>query len=356
MAKRAVILAAGLLASLAALAVSSLVRGDDPAGTAPAFRYGLDVRVRKAGEKDYTDKTEKVGLEFYLDGANGNGVYIADAGDITALSAKLVGPAPAAGKVPAPQWSHAMDLQARKADEKVFSAQTTEYGVEVIRDDGAGAYLYIDDAGPLSAFPAASTNAKTGADVKDPDWKNGMSLRVRKAGDADFNDKTPKIGIETFLDPNNGNIVYISQSGSIAVLPAKQVKIDESAKGKPADWKHGMELAARKSDEKVFSKDTKRYGVEVFFDPYAGGVLYVSETGSIAVVPASLCALPDAVAKVKAPDWKRAMVLGCRKAGESDFKTAKRFGVEVFLDPNTGNTVYISETGSLAVVPGKDPA
>ncbi len=183
-----------------------------------------------------------------------------------------------------------------------------------------------------------------------------MVLRVRKAGDADFNDKTPKIGLETFLDPNNGNIVYVSQSGSLAVLPAKLARIDDSAKGKPADWKHGMELAARKADEKAFSKDTKRYGVEVFFDPYAGAVLYVSETGAIAAVPASLSSLPEAGAKVKPPEWKHAMVLACRKAGESDFKTAKHYGVEVFLDPNTGNTVYISETGSLAVVPGKDPA
>jgi hypothetical protein len=247
-------------------------------------------------------------------------------------------------------------LQARKADEKVFSAETTRYGVEVVRDDNAAAYLYIDDAGPFSALPASLTAAKTGADVKDPEWKNGMVLRVRKAGDADFNDKTPKIGLETFLDPNNGNIIYISQSGSVAVLPAKLARIDEAAKGKPADWKHGMELAARKADEKAFSKDTKRYGVEVFFDPYAGAVLYVSETGAIAAVPASLSGLPEAGAKVKPPEWKHAMVLACRKAGESDFKTAKRYGIEVFLDPNTGNTVYISETGSLAVVPGKEPA
>ncbi len=353
MSKRVMILTAGVLASAAALAVSTWARGDDPA-TEPAFRHGLEVYVRKAGEKDFTDKTKKVGLEFFLDGPNGNGVYIGDAGDIAALSAKLVGAAPA--KVQPPQWSHAMDLQARKADEKAFSAATTKYGMEVVRDDNAAAYIYIDDAGPFSAVPVSQCNAKTGADVKDPEWKNGMVLRVRKAGQANFNADTPKIGVETFLDPNTGNIIYVSQSGSPAVLAGKQSKIDEASKGKPADWKHGMELAARKSDEKLFSKDTKRYGVEVFLDPYAGGVVYVSETGSIAVVPAALCTLPDPTAKVKPPEWKRAMVLACRKAGENDFKTAKRYGVEVFLDPNTGNTVYISETGSLAVVPAKDPA
>ena len=60
---------------------------------------------------------------------------------------------------------------------------------------------------------------------------------------------------------------------------------------------------------------------------------------------------------MKPPEWKHAMVLACRKAGESGLHHGhQRFGVEVFLDPNTGNTVYISEAGSLAIVPAKDPA
>ena len=178
---------------------------------------------------------------------------------------------------------------------------------------------------------------------------------MRKAGEPDFNDKTKKVGVEVFLDANNGNIVYISETGSIAVLPAKLVKMDESKR--VPDWKHGMELAARKADEKEFSKDTKRYGVEVFYDAFAGSVLYVSETGAIACVSADLSGLPDSGAKVKGPEWKRAMTLACRAPGEKDFtKATKRYGVEVFLDPNTGNTVYISETGALSVVPSKDPA
>ena len=49
------------------------------------------------------------------------------------------------------------------------------------------------------------------------------------------------------------------------------------------------------------------------------------------------------------------MDLGCRKAGEANFtKATKRFGVEVYFDPNTGNTVYLSETGALSVVAAKD--
>ena len=47
-----------------------------------------------------------------------------------------------------------------------------------------------------------------------------LRLRVRKADEEKFDDKTQKFGIEVFLDPNNNKVVYISETGSIAVLPA----------------------------------------------------------------------------------------------------------------------------------------
>jgi hypothetical protein len=57
--------------------------------------------------------------------------------------------------------------------------------------------------------------------AKAPDWKHGMELRVRKAGEPDFNKDTKKYGIEVFRDENNGNLIYISETGSIAVVPSK---------------------------------------------------------------------------------------------------------------------------------------
>ena len=40
--------------------------------------------------------------------------------------------------------------------------------------------------------------------------------------------------------------------------------------------------------------------------------------------------------------------------GEKDFgPKTKTFGLEVFRDENNGNWIYICETGSIAVVPGK---
>jgi hypothetical protein len=53
---------------------------------------------------------------------------------------------------------------------------------------------------------------------------------------------------------------------------------------KKPEWQHGMYLKSRKADEDNFTKDTKRYGVEVFLDPNNGNLIYISDTGSISVV------------------------------------------------------------------------
>ena len=59
------------------------------------------------------------------------------------------------------------------------------------------------------------------ADTKPPKWMHGLDLRVRKGGEANFSEKTQKFGIEVFRDDNNGNVIYISETGSIAVVPGK---------------------------------------------------------------------------------------------------------------------------------------
>jgi len=55
---------------------------------------------------------------------------------------------------------------------------------------------------------------------KEPKFLHGLDLKVRKGGNTDF-DKAAKFGVEVFRDENNGNLVYISETGSIAVVPGK---------------------------------------------------------------------------------------------------------------------------------------
>ncbi|MEZ6142403.1 MAG: hypothetical protein R3B84_17730 [Zavarzinella sp.] len=55
-------------------------------------------------------------------------------------------------------------------------------------------------------------------EAKGPKWSHGLLLRVRPADQADFNKDTPKIGVEVFKDENNGNLIYITEKGNIAVV------------------------------------------------------------------------------------------------------------------------------------------
>ena len=53
---------------------------------------------------------------------------------------------------------------------------------------------------------------------KKPSWQHGLMLRVRKADEPDFNKDTKKIGVEVFVDENNGNLIYVSETGDISVV------------------------------------------------------------------------------------------------------------------------------------------
>ncbi len=59
------------------------------------------------------------------------------------------------------------------------------------------------------------------------------------------------------------------------------------------------------------------------------------------------------VTNVKKPVWQYGLDMKARKGGETEWKDARNYGVEVFRDENNGNLVYISETGSISVMPGK---
>jgi hypothetical protein len=188
--------------------------------------------------------------------------------------------------------------------------------------------------------------------VKQPEHLHAFALRVRKAGEKDFSNETRRFGIEVFKDATNGNLIYICETGAFATAPGKLVgSTDVAKKGKDADWQHGLEVDVRKVGETKFTKDTKRYGIEVFLDGNNGNLIYICETGDMAVVPAKLA--KKTTEKSKSPEILHAMELSVRKAGESFGDKNKKYNVEVYRDENNGNLIYICETGDLTVIPSK---
>src|SRR5262249_49634526 len=156
----------------------------------------------------------------------------------------------------------------------------------------------------------------------------GLELKVRKAGEKEFTDKTKKVGMEVYKDENANQLVYVTENGQIALVAAGGATKPAEVKG--PTWFHAFEIKVRKADEKEFGKDTKMVGVEVYRDENTGNLIYLCETGSIAVVPGAGVTKP---ASSKEPKWSFGRSFRVRKADELDFtpKTQK-YGAEVYKD------------------------
>lgn len=117
----------------------------------PKPLYGLETRVRKFDEVDFSDKTQKFTIEVFKDENTGTLLYISDAGSIAAV------PPPACeikaeGK---PKWSHAMILKPRPGGEQDFE-KGNKYGIEVFTDTRTGYTLFVNQNGSIAVLPVAA--------------------------------------------------------------------------------------------------------------------------------------------------------------------------------------------------------
>ena len=307
-----------------------------PPAPKPVWVYGHDLRARKGGTTDFDKDTPKIGVEFFKDDASGSVVAVTQAGALAVTGSSSIG---ADKKAP---WLFAHDLGSRKGDEERFTPATVKFGVEAFKDDATGKILYLSEKA-TAAFADSPPSAVTN---KPPVWHHALIVKVRGAKEKDFTKDTKKFGVEVFKDGNTGGLIYLSETASIATSPAPPTApAADSVKAPKALY--GLTMRCRKADEKDFGPDTRTFSVEVFRDENTGGLLYISETGAIATAPAT-----DAKTGLGVV-WKYGMTLKARPGGVAEFAKAAVYGVEAFQDGNTGNLVYLAETGSIAVLPKK---
>lgn len=302
----------------------------------PVWVYAHDLKVRKGGETDW-DKAAKVGVEVFKEPLTGATLAISQAGQLAIIDSGEP------GGIKKAEWQYAHDLRSRKADEDKFTKDTTKHGVEAFLDTASGKLLYIAQSGGI-ALSGAAVNAKD----KNPVWHHALLLKVRGPNEDAFSKESKKFGVEVYKDDNTGGLIYITEAGllSAGTAPAMAPEADKVQAPKAL---YGLTCRVRKADEPEFVADkTAKYGIEVFKDMNTGGLIYISEMGSIAVVPA-----PVEIKEKQGLEWKKAMSLKARPGGVAEFAKANKYGVEVFTDKNTGNTLFIADTGSIAVLPKK---
>lgn len=239
----------------------------------PNWATGLDLPARKAGEKEFTKATKVYCLEIFRDPNTDAALFITADG--------LIAAAPARGKAfsgnKAPQWVHSVDLNVRKGGVKDWK-DAAKVGLEIYRDGNTGNLIYISDSGSIAV---ASEAGETKASDKAPAWLHGLDLSVRKANEPTFTKDTRKFGVEVFRDETNGNLIFIAETGSIAVIPGGEKLATPTADVKEPTWSHGWNVKARKYGEKDFTERTQIFGGEVFRDLNTGAIITISETGAL---------------------------------------------------------------------------
>jgi hypothetical protein len=292
-----------------------------------------DLKVRPGKETEWS-KAIKLGVEVYRDNKSKAVVVLSSNGSL-AVAADDADPGKNA------PWSSAITMSVRGAGEPKFMANTQLFAAEVFKDTLNGHLLYITERNTIALFKG------TGSTDKDPLFQYGLNVKVRKPGVKDFDESAKAYGIEAYKDNNTGGLVYICETGSIAVSKDAPAAVPEEKDVKAPKALYGLECKVRKPNEKEF--DTAQiFNIEVYQDANTGALIYVSETGSIATVPA-----PEGMKSEPGLTWKHTMLLRARPGGVADFKQATTYNVEVYSDANTGYTLFITNTGTIAVLPTK---
>ena len=186
--------------------------------------------------------------------------------------------------------------------------------MELFRDQASSRLLYVCETGGLALAPVP------GGLVTDrgPKWHHALEPKVR-APEQDTFDNAKKFGMEVFKDENTGTspgtLIYVTEVGGIATAAAPGAAPSPI---KPPKTMYGLVLRVRGAEEPDFTDKTKKMGVEVFEDPNANVLFYITEAGYVATAPN-----PDKIAAdAKGVTWKSAIALRARKAGEKDFDKA----------------------------------
>ena len=241
----------------------------------PKWLTGLDLPARKAGKLEWEKSTKVHSMEMFRDPNTDNWLFITDQGNVAATTGKLF--PGAANKTP--KWIHSVDLAVRKGGVKEWK-DASKFGIEVYRDGNTGNLIYITEHGFVAIIP--ETKEVTG-EGKSPEWLHGLDLSCRKHDEKSFGKDTRRFGVEVYSDITTGNLIFISETGSIAVAPTPAGIKAPTAKAKEPGWTHGLNVKCRQFGEKEFSDKTRSFGAEVFVDSNVGATIYVTELGTISV-------------------------------------------------------------------------
>jgi hypothetical protein len=306
--------------------------GADPA-SAPTEKRPLNVAtltvtVPQVGSDE---KVHSFRVETFLDRQRNNWIYLSETGSL-AVSPRTKDFGAEEKVVPL----YSIELRARKPGEADFTDATAMRALAVKHDPLSDSLVYISDSGSIAV---AKAKVPTGA-PKNFTHLTHYGFAARKAGESEVDPNTKAFAFEIYRDENTDLLVYLSADGTIAVTagdhPAGPVKY--------SPYLHAFACKARKAGETDFTQKTNAYGIELWKDRTSGIVYYASQIGSMALTSGKVSG-----DSTLAPTWVTRIKLGVRK-DEGNLPDDDRMGsVEIYRDENSGNLIYLCETGHIAV-------
>jgi hypothetical protein len=237
--------------------------------------------------------------------------------------------------------AYAFDLATRQRGEEKITRRTRRFAVEALKDLNTNLGLYATSTASVALAAGFADVRPPLKGSKAPGWYTGFELRARQAGEFPKPDKFHPV--EVYRDTNTGNWLYLTSEGHLAATAVKGRAPD---KPKKPVWAHAAVLTARKAGEDGW-EGAARFGLEVYRHTDTGNLIYVSETGALAVIAEGKKVLWKQGDRT---GWLYRLELAVRRYDEKSFSAkTRRYGIEVFHDPTTGNLIYVCETGRFAV-------
>jgi hypothetical protein len=232
--------------------------------------YSVELQTRKLGETEFTEKTIKRSIAVKHEELTDSLIYITDAGSIAVVKAKV----PVIGKPK--DFTHVADYgyAVRKAGEQEIDERTKTFFFEIYRDENTGLLVLLAADGTIAVAGAGQFDAH----IKYSPYLHAFACRARRGGEADFTDETPAFGIELWKERATGALVYASEKGPVVV----KGNVSELPTVAPK-WVARFKLGIRKEREGRLPDDDRMGSVEIFRDETTGNLLYLCETGHIAV-------------------------------------------------------------------------
>jgi hypothetical protein len=327
---------AALALGVAGLMWVAPVRGENE--VRPDRLYRLDLRVRLPTEKEAGQFREevKVPVTVFLDRQTGRLLYVGE--DSKSLAVVAAGRNVNERGEKAPTWLHGLTLKVRAFDEKEFTAQTRQIGVEVYRDENSGHLLYVSHTGSVAVVPVPKTAPSQRQQA--PTWLDRLPMKVRRA--IDFGEGMPFCGVEVYRDENTCCLIYAADNGALAVLAQERTGAGKETR-KPT-WTHALHTPARAFDEETFTGGTRQINTEVYLDENRNVSVYLTETLRLAVLPGGRATGPtlprDTVPRE--PLWQSRLRPRDGAAG--------KWSAELYRNPNNGHLVLLTPQGAVAVL------